>query len=64
MVNTEWAIHGVFVGYSQTIRMYRVCIGYVSGMYRVSIGANNEQRGIKRAGGELLVKNFVYVVFF
>ena len=28
---------GIFVGYSWGIRMYRVCVGYVSGMYRECI---------------------------
>ncbi len=36
-VEYSWGIRGVFVGYSWDIRMYRVCIGYVSGMYRESI---------------------------
>ena len=30
----SWGIRGVFVEYSWDIRMYRVCVGYVSGMYR------------------------------
>ena len=30
----SWHIRGVFVGYSQGIHMYRVCVGNVSGMYR------------------------------
>ena len=30
----SWAIHGVFVGYSWGIHMYRLCVGYVSVMYR------------------------------
>ena len=30
----SWAICGVFGEYSWDIRMYRVCIGNVSGMYR------------------------------
>ena len=30
----SWHIRGVFVGYSRDIHMYRVCVGYVSGMYR------------------------------
>ena len=29
-----WGIHGVFGEYSRGIHMYRVCVGYVSGMYR------------------------------
>ena len=27
-------IRGIFGEYSRDIRMYRVCVGYVSGMYR------------------------------
>ena len=38
----SWGIHGVFVGYSRNIHMYRVCVGYVSGMYRESVEANWE----------------------
>ena len=30
----SWGIRGVFVEYSWDIRMYRVCVGNVSGMYR------------------------------
>ena len=30
----SWDIRGVFTEYSWGIRMYRVCVGYVSGMYR------------------------------
>ena len=30
-------IRGVFVEYTWDIRMYRLCVGYVSGMYRESI---------------------------
>ena len=36
--NTVWGIHGVFMGYSLSIHGVYVCIGYVSGMYRVCIG--------------------------
>ena len=32
-----WGIHGVFGEYSRGIHMYRVCVGYVSGMYRVCV---------------------------
>ena len=38
----SWGIHGVFVGYSRNIHMYRVCVEYVSGMYRESVEANWE----------------------
>ena len=30
----SWDIRGVFTEYSWGIRMYRVCVGYVSGMCR------------------------------
>ena len=40
----SWGIRGVFVEYSWDIRMYRVCVGYVSGMYRESIEGNGERR--------------------
>ena len=33
----SWGIRGVFVEYSWDIRMYRVCVGNVSGMYRECI---------------------------
>jgi hypothetical protein len=36
---------GVGVGYSWGIRMYRVCIGYVSGMYREYIERNGMRVG-------------------
>ena len=29
-----WGIRGVFVGYTYVSGMYRVCVGYVSGMCR------------------------------
>ena len=35
----SWDIHGVFVEYSWDIRMYRVCVGYVSGMCREYVEA-------------------------
>ena len=34
----SWDIHRVFGEYSWDIRMYRVCVGNVSGMYRECIG--------------------------
>ena len=36
----SWDIRGIFTEYSWSIRMYRVCIGYVSGMYRKKQGAS------------------------
>ena len=38
-------IRGVFVGYSWDIRMYRVCVGYVSGMYRESVEGDGARGG-------------------
>ena len=43
-------IRGVFVGYSWDIRMYRVCVGYVSGMYRERV----EIYGVRKA--EMILK--------
>ena len=40
----SWGIRGIFVEYSPHIRMYRVCVGYVSGMYRESIERDGERR--------------------
>ena len=40
-------IRGVFVGYSWDIRMYRVCIGYVSGMYRERDGGDGVRGRIR-----------------
>ena len=40
----------MLVGYSQTIHMYRVCVGYVSGMYRERVegdGARGGTPGVK-----------------
>ena len=36
----SWDIRGVFTEYSWGIRMYRVCVGYVSGMYREYVERN------------------------
>ena len=45
-VSTSWGIRGVFVEYSWDIRMYRVCVGYVSGMYREHVeGYGREEYG-------------------
>ena len=42
----SWGIRGVFVEYSWHIHMYRVCVGYVSGMYRESVEAEWEVSGV------------------
>ena len=48
-------IRGVFVGYSWGIHMYRVCVGYVSGMYRESVEGDWARGGLwtaqKKEGG-------------
>ena len=41
----SWDIRGVFTEYSWDIRMYRVCVGYVSGMCRESVERYNEREG-------------------
>ena len=41
----SWGIRGVFVEYSRNIHMYRVCVGYVSGMYRESVEGDGAQGG-------------------
>ena len=33
------------MGYSWDIRMYRVCVGYVSGMYRESVEGDGARGG-------------------
>ena len=38
-VGYSWGIRWVFTEYSWNIRMYRVCVGYVSGIYRNIRGA-------------------------
>ena len=46
----SWNIRGVFVGYSWDIRMYRLCVGYVSVMCRVRDRAYGQQRGSEGGG--------------
>ena len=41
----SWGFHGEFVEYSRNIHMYRVCVGYVSGMYRESVEGDGAQGG-------------------
>ena len=41
----SWGIRGVFGEYSWDIRMYRVCVGYVSGMYRELVEGNGARGG-------------------
>ena len=47
----SWNIRGVFVGYSWDIRMYRLCVGYVSVMCRLRDGAYGQRRGGEGGGG-------------
>ena len=44
----SWGIRGVFVEYSWDIRMYRVCVGNVSGMYREYIERYGEGKMRKK----------------
>ena len=44
-VGYSWGVHGIFTEYSWDIRMYRVCVGYVSGMYRECV----EIYGVRKA---------------
>ena len=43
-----WDIRRVFGEYSWDIRMYRVCVGYVSGMYREYIDRYGERKMRKK----------------
>ena len=52
----SWSIRGAFVEYSWDIRMYRVCVGNVSGMYRESIERYGE--GKMREKCDFLAKKF------
>ena len=38
-------IHGMFTEYSWSIHMYRVCVGYVSGMCRECVDTNRVRVG-------------------
>ena len=38
------------MGYSRHIRMYRVCVGYVSGMYRERVERYRERKGCQGHG--------------
>ena len=41
----SWDIRGIFTEYSWGIRMYRVCVGYVSGMCREYVERNGMRVG-------------------
>ena len=41
----SWDIRGMFTEYSWGIRMYRVCVGYVSGMCRECVERNGMRVG-------------------
>ena len=47
-VEYELSTRGIFVGYSWAIRMYRVCVGNVSGMYRECIERYEEGKMRKK----------------
>ena len=53
--STIWGIHGVFTGYSRGIHMYRLCIGYVSVMCRLCVGADRELSMKIKISGPLLM---------
>ena len=43
-----WGIHGIFIGYSWAIHMYRLCVGYVSVMCRLHVGTDKERKRKKK----------------
>ena len=51
----SWDFHGVFTEYSYVSVMYRLCVGYVSGMCRVCVERYRAQEG----GGDKLVKRSI-----
>ena len=53
----SWGIRGVFVRYSWDIRMYRLCVGYVSVMYRLRVETDEERKRKKKC--IFLEKNLV-----
>ena len=56
----SWDIHRVFGEYSWDIRMYRVCVGNVSGMYRELDGAKERREstpGLKCKGTDMFDNN-------
>ena len=53
----SWDIRGIFGEYSWDIRMYRVCVGNVSGMYRLRVETDEERKRKKKC--IFLEKNLV-----
>ena len=47
-VSTSRDIRGVFGEYSWGIHMYRVCVGYVSGVYRERVDISKVRGGLKK----------------
>ena len=45
-VGCSWNTRGIFVEYSWGIHMYRVCVGYVSGMYRECVETSEVRKMI------------------
>ena len=44
-VRYSWDIYGIFMEYSWGIHMYRVCVGYISGMCRECVERNGMRLG-------------------
>ena len=45
-------IHRIYAGYSWGIHGIYVCIGYVSGMYRVCVGKASKDTGSEKGSGD------------
>ena len=56
-----WGIHVIYVEYSLGIRGIYICIGYVSGMYRVCIGKVLKGTGRKGGGWISYVDRWIYL---
>ena len=52
----------VFVEYSWDIRMYRVCVGYISGMYRESVEWDGAQGGGWISHADRLIYLFLQIL--
>ena len=57
----RWALRGVFIEYSRDIHMYRLCVGYVSVMYRLPIGAYSAQVGYSMSIIFKFNENFLHI---
>ena len=60
-VNTSWDIRGIFMEYSWGIHMYRVCVGYVSGMCRESVERNRARVGYSNFMQDNLHNKYIMV---